>query len=416
MSAEPINLFSRTIDPAGVLAFLRSLAPGLKVVGPDDNWERIEIVTGKGLLRKGRMLALLHDAKYYGGPDWPRQQLGMQGYFSRFPESPRKADVLRLIGTFRFALATEFTPDRDEDDDRLALLMAVAQYLDGAIFTPSALHDAAGRVLLAADGEIDDDAVLPAMPPASEMDSALDGEEGDNCVDERAPPLPERVACRALALAAVTGRALLEQEDPADPQWEENRRRILDWLEAVGIRDELEPEEWKVLQRPVGKLAMQDAINATWRFEGLAVLAWALKRCALPPQDELVDPWTLLDSLGFLDADSARDLLADPPLRSPEEFERMDALLFALHWRLRDFSLRPEATDFAKVGDNAWMGHEGIAQLRLIEGDLAIGDRAIADAPADDVQRTHSAAQERHLAINWLRGWSPIYSETDTST
>jgi hypothetical protein len=187
-------------------------------------------------------------------------------------------------------------------------------------------------------------------------------------------------------------------------------------VEAAGIGDELEPEEWKVLQRPVGKLQQQDAINTAWRFEGLVVLAWALGRFEMPSQDELVDPWPLLDSVGFLKEDQARNLLAEPQLRLAEELARMRELIFALHWRMRDFSIRPEACDFVQVGNQPWMGHEGISQLRLIDGDLAIGDGPIARASADDISRTQSAAQERHLAINWLHGDAAIYSETDTST
>src|SRR5207248_10992204 len=62
-------------------------------------------------------------------------------------------------------------------------------------------------------------------------------------------PTPERVARRALALAAVTARALLEQQDSADPRGEANRQRFLSWVAALGLEDELEPDEWEVLQR-----------------------------------------------------------------------------------------------------------------------------------------------------------------------
>ena len=37
--------------------------------------------------------------------------LGMAGYFRRFPDNPQKATALRLIGSFRFALATSWAPD-----------------------------------------------------------------------------------------------------------------------------------------------------------------------------------------------------------------------------------------------------------------------------------------------------------------
>jgi hypothetical protein len=61
-----------------------------------------------------KSITFQHDPDYYDGPNWPRQMLGMHGYFSRVPECGRKADVLRLIGTFRFALATDWKPERDQ--------------------------------------------------------------------------------------------------------------------------------------------------------------------------------------------------------------------------------------------------------------------------------------------------------------
>ncbi len=119
--------------------------------------------------------------------------------------------------------------------------------------------------------------------------------------DQPEPPTPHRVARRALALAAVIARGLVEQEDASDPMVEVHRKKVLEWIDALDFGDELESDEWKVLQRPVGTLDRQAAVNATWRIEGLGVLAWALSRFELPPYDQMVDPGVLLGSVGFLD-------------------------------------------------------------------------------------------------------------------
>ena len=59
MAAEPINIFSHKIDPRGVVAALRGLAPDLKVVGPEDDWTRVEIAVGRpGLVRKPAVIAV----------------------------------------------------------------------------------------------------------------------------------------------------------------------------------------------------------------------------------------------------------------------------------------------------------------------------------------------------------------------
>ena len=84
-------------------------------------------------------MTFLHDPEYYDGPGWQRQLLYGAGILSRFPETSRKADILNLISTFRFSLATEFEPDRSlvRNDDRLNYVRAVTEYSDGVIFAPS---------------------------------------------------------------------------------------------------------------------------------------------------------------------------------------------------------------------------------------------------------------------------------------
>lgn len=418
MSAEPINIFSRKIDPRGVVRVLRTLAPSLQLEGPEDCWKKIIIAGPRRFFKKSASLTFMHDLEYYDGPDWPRQVMGMRGYFSRFPGIDERPEILRLIGTFRFTLATAFEPDLylDGADNRLAYIFAVAKHLDGVIFTPFGLRDASGKVLIAADGEYDPEAVMPQLPPERVIapDSELAKEEEEK--EESEPPTAERVARRALALSAVTARALLEQEDATDPLVEARRKQLLDWITVIGIDDELEPDEWKVLQRPIGTLDPQATINATWRLEGLGVLSWALGRFKLPEYDQLVDAEVLLSSVGFLDEPAARALLESPVLRPTAELQDLGTQILALHWRLRDFTLRPQALDFTNFSQTAWFGSFDLSRFRLIGNDLALGKYAISQAPDEVFQPAVSSAMERHLAFNWLRGYSLIYSETDTST
>jgi len=418
MAAEPINIFSRKIDPRGVVQVLRTIAPSLQVIGPEDSWEKIIIAGPKRFFKKSLSLTFLHDPDYYDGPGWPRQVMGMQGYFSRFPGIDERPEIMRVIGNFRFALATSFEPDLfiDSDDERLKYIFAVAKHLDGAIFTPSSLRDASGKILIAADGEYHPQAVLPQLPPEKVIPEAETPTTADEEEEEPEPPTAQRVAQRALALVAVTARALLEQEDAKDPMVEARRQQLLDWVGTLGVSDELEPDEWKVLQRPAGSLDQQAALNATWRLEGLGVLAWALKRFELPPYDQLVDPGPLLHSLGFLNEETARSLLQAPELRTSEELDEMGKQLLGLHWRLRDFTLRPQAMDFAKFAREAWFGPMDITPFQLVDGDLGLAGKAISKAPREIFQRSISSAMERHQAINWLHGYSRVYSETDTST
>jgi hypothetical protein len=119
--------------------------------------------------------------------------------------------------------------------------------------------------------------------------------------------------------------------------------------------------------------------------------------------------------MSFLEVPRAKGLLAEPSLRPAEELAELRHQVFALHWRLRNYRLKPEAMDFREFAENCWFGPLDIRPFRLVDGDLALGEFAVADAPEDLFSLASSVAQERHQAVNWLC-WGGVYSETDTST
>jgi hypothetical protein len=422
MAFEPFNIFSRRIDPRGVIAVLRKLVDKLTVEGPEDDWQQVVVLGPKKLLRKPARLVISHDSAYYDGPGWSNQIQGMANYFSRFPEVPLKPDVLRAIHSFRFILAfPEADLDINSRDERVAWVHAVCRHLDGVIFTPSSLRDSSGRFLISADGDCDPNAVPPAIPStenqpnAESEDDSADAEEED---EEAEPEIPaaDRVATRALVLAAVTNRALIEKDRAEIDQPEEIQKRILEWIEVSAIGGEVEPNEWKVLQRPVGSLEQQDAINAVWRLEGLGVLLWALGLYELPRYDELVTPNDLFEAACLGDAESARGLIAEARLRAPEELAEYQTHAFMAHWRLRNFSLTPTAMDFIEFSKTCWFGTFDVRPFHVLKNDMALGDKPIAEADRELVGTCQSSAMERHRAINWLFGYNKIYSETGTDT
>jgi hypothetical protein len=424
MAMEPITLFARIADPAGVARRLRELVPAVEIDGADGNWRNAVVTFGKG--KKKRTLTLTHDPAYYSEPNWSTQMSGMRGYFSRFPDTDRKPGVMALTTSFRFSLGTLFDPDFDpEGDPRLDVLFAVAELLDGVLFTPSALRDARGRILFAAGGEDEEDpnAVWPRVvgevsvsdplgATMHEMSRPKVSDEEDVGAD--APPA-ERVARRALALTAVTARAILEQ-DTANPKALGTYQDLLAWVGEIGIDDEFEPDEWEVLQRPLGKLDQRMQTNSTWRLEGLVVLAWALGRFEIPPHDQLVSLNPLWRSLGLLDADAAKALLANRTLRPRPEIGALRNRLFALHWRLRNFHVNPGVMDFAAYARTCWFGPLDVTGLPLVEGDLGLRGARIDRAPSDVFSSAHSAAQERHKAANWLWEGPERYSQASVAT
>lgn len=426
MSQEPITLFSRIADPAKVAELLRRLVPDqVEIVGPDHAWSQA-VVTFEDDDGNPFTLTLNHDPGYYSEPNWSRQMNGMRGYFSRFPESDRKQRVLMLTTTFKFSLGIQFEPDYDpEGDPRLSLVCEVAEALDGVLFTPSALRDAKGAVLLSSLGEEDEDpdAKWPRVlaevsidsPEGQVLDEAGRPSDVDDFEIDAEPPSPERIAARALALTAVTARAILEQ-DAAVPEAKKTYNDLLAWVKDIGIDDEFEEDEREAVHRPLGKLGDRMQIDTTWRLEGLAVLAWALGKIEMPPHDQLVDFNAMWKTLGLLNESRARETLAHPTLRDRDEIFAIRKRLFALHWRLRDYHINGTTMDFPAFARKASFGPLDITGLPIVKGDLAIGGQRIDEADDDLMASTQSATHERHLAANWLCVGPEIYSEASVAT
>lgn len=416
MAFEPINLFSRRIDPRGVISAIRELGLEVQVTGPDDDWEQAVVLGPRKLLRKRSILTITHDSNYYDGPGWSENLFGMRNYFAGFPEVPRKCQILDSVSRFRFAIAVpQEDLNIDSRDERLQWLQAVCRRIDGVIFTPSALRDYAGRILIGAGGRADPLAVLPQAPRIVEGDIG-DAESEEEEVAEPVPPSADRVLRRAMVLAAVTNRAFMELDDKPQEELESLRQELLAWIQDAGISDEIEPDEWEILQVPVGTVPEQSTIDAIWRLEGLGILAWALKLYPLVVYDELVNTAESQEVVGIYDAERTRELLVRPALRPPAELEHLRKQVLAFNWRMVNFRVRPGAMDFVAFSKNCWFGSFDISPFRIIKKDLAIDNAAISHADPHSIDRCNSAARERHQAINWLSGYARLYSDVDTST
>lgn len=227
-------------------------------------------------------------------------------------------------------------------------------------------------------------------------------------------PQAAEVLRRALALSCVAARAGLEDcRDRGEA--EATHRRMSHWLAATGLDSVLEPSEATLLATPLGALPEADAVDASWRAEGIYVLAWALGLHPLLAHDRLVDPNDAAWPLGFLD-DAVLASAGQAGLRDEFEIDTFLARQLAVHWRLREYSLRPGAMDFAAVVANGGWARLDIDEAALVEGDLAIDGRPIDRADAAGIARCTSIAGERHRAANWLVGADPVYSRVENIT
>lgn len=230
---------------------------------------------------------------------------------------------------------------------------------------------------------------------------------------EFVPPSEDRVRRRVWAISSVVCRAFLESFNDLG-EAATLHSRLLRWIDFVDLRAEFEPMELGAIEADLGSLDPQTVVNGTWRSEGLGVLAWALGATGISAHDQLVDPSSVANSVFFL-ADNALDRSKNLKLRSPQELAKFSGVQLALHWRIRDFSLRPQAMDFGKYNEKPWYGPP-VEGIPFSEDDLAIDGLPIAKAPTSRLRECQSIAMERHRAINWLEGWHETYSEVDTST
>jgi hypothetical protein len=186
------------------------------------------------------------------------------------------------------------------------------------------------------------------------------------------PPSPDRVARRALILSAIICRSGIEK-DAGNPQAEAFRQQVVEWVERLGLDSEAEPLELEILRKSIGELSERQRIDCGWQAEALAVLAWALGKYELPNYDVQVAGPDIADALGFME-EKASTFLHRPRLRPLHEITILADQLFALHWRLRQFSHEQSAMDFHDFARTASFGPLDIDGLRLIENDLAIQD------------------------------------------
>ncbi len=316
---------------------------------------------------------------------------GLRGYL-RARCVVTSADLPRRVDEVRQVLGLVIDPGFRHGDEVWRWLTAMARAGAGMIFLAGAFLDDRSQPL--------------AGPPGLTLVTS-----GEPDVSPRQPPTAERVRRRAWALAAVAERGFLEAGDGevAGPRLDRMRR----WIELSGIRTELEPAERALIDSAVGAAHARQVIDATWRSEGLLVLAWALGAVALPSHEEPCDFAAVASAVGFL-ADDPTTISGE--LRADEELDRIRRRHLALHWRVREHRLNVRPVDLVKLSQSSFLGGFDLFGVAVVERDLAVGGQAITRADPDRLRSVTSIALERHHASNWLRGDDPIYSLVTTPT
>lgn len=197
--------------------------------------------------------------------------------------------------------------------------------------------------------------------------------------------------------------------------YEPARQCFLRWFNECGLRGEAEPQELELLETLFGGLEKKARIDATWRIEGAAVLAWALGRAPLPSILQQCGINQTLDAVG-LSRPREDTALAEPCLRAQEELDVCSSTYLTLHWRLRQYSLQPEKMNFVEYVAQCEWAEMRLDGLEVIDNDLAVDGVPLTQVEQVRLRELYSIVQERRLALEWLAGFESLYSEVTTDT
>jgi uncharacterized protein DUF4272 len=221
------------------------------------------------------------------------------------------------------------------------------------------------------------------------------------------PPDADRVAKRALILAALTCRGHL---DTGGPDASAMYARLRQWFDRLALGDETDESERQLMAAPLGSLEPTVSARATWNAEGLAVVAWALRRFDLPSHDTKVDPFEVTDAVGLLSDDVW--LLDEPELRPAEQLGALRDVLYGLHSRLADFRRHRTPKDARTWFEPAWFETLQLAGPFAVDGDIVLGGLSLAEASEQQLEECLWVIAERHRASIWLVGESCPYAMT----
>jgi hypothetical protein len=256
------------------------------------------------------------------------------------PMTSTRYHVLRHLERVRHQFAIEV------EKDHMPGFEAWALEVNGLVFsTDTAVRAPDGKVLVSPEtGDPEPGAVVPYPEDARHRKAITEAELAERGLHVPAvlPPVvselevelrdPAEVVARAFALFACAVRAeSLAAKEPIDVA--DLKKRLPLAFEA------LSPRERELMG---GEPSAQEIANQVWRYEALAVLAWALRLNgddALPFPSGIVDVSALAETMLKLDA---KRLLVEARMRPTHEILAALDLAYRLHWLTTEARMRPD--------------------------------------------------------------------------
>lgn len=410
MSQSQIFLMSCRVEPAAAVETLRSRGGLAGLIGSDKDWSELTIQEPKRFLRKTPSLKLIHSPPSYTGQTWIRHLNWLCKMIGDWPPSPQQQVLRDFFQHCQFSLVaiSESSLEWNSDSVLLQHVVAIAERLGAIIILGNDLREirnSSGGLILSRNGG-GANAVIPEVPPGLPTAAELFPVE---------PPAAVRIARRAMILAGISARAMYEVQRSPTADREAARQQLVIWFHQVGLIDEAEPYECKVLMTPVGELPPHVQSDASWKAEASGVLSWALGLMDLPAYDRCVDLNVLFQSLCVNEVAAGQSLIVNAKAMPLTEREQFRKRMMTLHWRLRSFDNEPEYMDFVKTVEQWEDLRFDVRGLWLVNRDLSVGGIELANAGRADVNRLQDIVMERHVAASWLCDGG-LFSESDTST
>lgn len=221
------------------------------------------------------------------------------------------------------------------------------------------------------------------------------------------PPPLAVVVSRAFASCALAMRAQLDtHDDPAAVGLIVEQAR--GWLAQHGFDRVLDRDESAAMAASVGELTPAQRARYGMLGEAAAVLAWGLRRMALPAPEQPCDAADAAEALGFL-TDEGAALATQARLRDRDETASYADIAGALHWRIQRQLTEPGPLLMSRWRSDQLQWPEAVTAAQFHDEDLAKDGRAITTLGDGELLQWLQVAAERHRASLWLLGQQRDY-------
>jgi len=217
-------------------------------------------------------------------------------------------------------------------------------------------------------------------------------------------------------MGAVAFRASLEVSE--HPRTSKISSWIPEWLEKLGVAEELDPLEREILITPYGQLDKSQRIDANWSGEGAALFCWALNIGEQPPLLQNADQGEVISTLRVMQPE-ASELLSAPTLRCDRELEEYCKTVLLVRLMLREAHVG-ERDLGAQVRQQATSIGRKLVRRNLADFGIEVGDsdfetthQLVANVSPEQRRSAAGAYVARDIAVTWLFDSRSIYFDDD---